>query len=177
MSYNLFMRNKRVLKPQDIVVLGKLVTDETWPTQKDIASTLELSQSEISHSLKTLEQVGLINLNQRKTNKLAVIEFVVHAVKFFYPSEKHGVGRGMSVGPSSQYFSKRVQSDEFNYVWPDPNGDSKGILISPLLPKLTSSIKENEKLLLFLNIVEVFRGLGGVRHLQEAQKALKEILK
>lgn len=170
------MRNNRGIKSQDIVVLGKLITDEKWPSQKDIAISLGLSQSEISHSLKTLEQVGLINSGQRNVNKLAVTEFIVHALKFFYPSEKHGVGRGISVGPSSAYFNKRVHSDEFHYVWPDPNGDTKGILISPLLPQLTTSIRENEKLLLFLNIIEVFRGLGGVRHLQVAQKALKEIL-
>ncbi len=170
------MRKNRVLKPQDIVVLGKLVTDEAWPTQKDIASSLELSQSEISHSLKTLEQVGLVNLNQKKVNKLAAMEFIVHALKFFYPSEKGGIGRGVNVGPSSSHFSKKVLSDEFNFVWPDPEGDSRGVLISPLLPKLTNSIKENEKLFLFLNVVEIFRGLGGVRHRQEAQKVLKEML-
>jgi hypothetical protein len=26
-------------------------------------------------------------------------------------------------------------------------------------------------------VVEIFRGLGGVRHIQEAQKSLKDILK
>jgi DNA-binding Lrp family transcriptional regulator len=171
------MRNNRVLKPQDIVVLAKLVTDEVWPTQKDIANALELSQSEISHSLKTLELVGLINIFQKRINKLAVQEFIVHAVKFFYPPEKHGIGRGIKVGPSYSYFSKKVHSDEFDYVWPDPDGESKGVIVSPLISRLSKTIKANEKLFLLLNIIEVFRGLGGVRHQQVAQKALKEILK
>lgn len=170
------MRNNRVLKPQDIVVLGKLITDEAWPTQKEIANALELSQSEISHSLKTLEQVSLINVTQKRINKLAVLEFIVHAIKFFYPSEKKGIGRGIKVGPSYSYFSKRVHPDEFDYVWPDPEGDSKGVIVSPLLTRFSKTIKENEKLLLFLNVIEVFRGLGGVRHRQEAQKALKELI-
>lgn len=171
------MRTNRVLKPQDIVVLGKLVTDEVWPTQKEIANALELSQSEISHSLKTLEQVGLINISQKRINKLAVLEFIVHAIKFFYPSEKQGIGRGIKVGPSYSYFSKRVHSDEFDYVWPDPDGEAKGVIVSPLLTRFSKTIKENEKLLLFLNVIEVFRGLGGVRHQQEAQKALKELIR
>lgn len=177
MCYIQDMRTNRVLKPQDIVVLGKLITDDIWPTQKEIASTLELSQSEISHSLKTLQQAGLINVVQKRINKLAVLEFIVHAIKFFYPSEKLGVGRGFKVGPSSSYFSKRVQRDEqFDYVWPDSEGETKGVIISPLLPHLSKKMKENEKLMLYLNVIEVFRGLGGVRHQQEAQKALKELI-
>ncbi len=61
-------------------------------------------------------------------------------------------------------------------MWPDPDGESKGVIVSPLLTRFSKTIKENEKLLLFLNIIEVFRGLGGVRHQQEAQKALKELI-
>ncbi|MFP5458220.1 MAG: hypothetical protein ACLGG7_05755, partial [Bacteriovoracia bacterium] len=74
-------------------------------------------------------------------------------------------------------FQKKVLSDEFTFVWPDPEGDTKGILISPLLEALTSEMKKNEDLMQFLSIVEIYRGLGGVRHTQEAQKALDELLR
>jgi DNA-binding Lrp family transcriptional regulator len=171
------MRSNRVLKQQDIIILGKLITDKQWPTQKEIAESIMLSQAEISHALKTLDGVGLINLGMKKVNKLAVAEFIEHAVKYLYPIEKKGMGRGLAIGPSYSYFKNKVQSEDYNYVWPDSEGITKGVIVVPLLPNLSQSVKENEKLLLFLNIVEIFRGLGGVRHIQVAQKMLKEILK
>lgn len=170
-------RTNRVLKPQDIVILGNLITNEQWPPQKVIADSLMLSQAEVSHALKTLEQVGLINIKMKKINKLAVTEFITHALKFFYPVEKKGVGRGILIGPSNASFREKVHSDEYNYVWPDSNGESKGVIVTPLIPELSKTVTGNEKLFLFLNVIEVFRGLGGVRHLQEAQKMLKEILR
>lgn len=170
-------RKNRGLKPQDIVILGKLITDSQWPAQKDISESLKVSQSEVSHALKTLEQVGLINLKLKKINKLAVNEFITHALKFFYPIEKKGIGRGVLIGPSFSAFREKIHSDEYNYVWPDPNGESKGIIVTPLLPELSANVKDDHKLFLFLNVIEIFRGLGGVRHLQEAQKILKDLLK
>lgn len=175
--YNEQMRKSRLLKSQDIIILGKLTTDEQWPTQKDIAETLQLSQAEISHALQTLEQVGLINIKNKKVNKLAVSEFIIHALKFFYPVEKKGIGRGVLIGPSSHLFRNKVNSDEYNYVWPDSKGSEKGVIVTPLIDGLAKLVTDNERLFLFLNVVEIFRGLGGVRHIQEAQKMLKDILK
>jgi DNA-binding Lrp family transcriptional regulator len=171
------MRKNRVLKQQDIIILGILITGKDWPSQREIADSISLSQAEVSHAFKTLESVGLINLEKKTLNKLAIAEFIEHAIKYFYPIEKKGMGRGLAVGPSYPYFKSKVQSEEYNYVWPDSAGETKGVIIVPLLANLAQSVKGNEKLLVFLNTVEIFRGLGGVRHMQVAQKALKEILK
>lgn len=171
------MRQNRQIKPQDVVILGKLISDKDCRSQKEIADSLGLSQAEISHALKTLAHVGLINLATKKVNKLAVTEFITHALKFLFPIEKKGTGRGISIGPSSSIFKGKVQSDDYNYIWPDPDGDSKGVVITPLLSNLPKSAIGNETLFTYLNVIEIFRGLGGVRHLQEAQKILKEILK
>lgn len=80
------------------------------------------------------------------------------------------------IGPSFSVFREKVHSDEYNYIWPDANGDNKGVIVVPLLTELSKVVKENKKLFLFLNVIEIYRGLGGVRHIQEAQKILKEIL-
>ena len=171
------MRQNRVIKPQDIVILGKLISEKLWPSQKEIADSLNLSQAEISHALNTLDHIGLINLSNKKINKLAITEFVTHALKYLYPIEKKGTGRGILIGPSSSIFKEKVRSDDYNYIWPNSNGDSKGIIVTPLLPELSSTVLSNEIMCQFLNVVEIFRGLGGVRHVQEAQKILKDILK
>ena len=152
------MRQNRVIKPQDIVILGKLISEKLWPSQKEIADSLNLSQAEISHALNTLDHIGLINLSNKKINKLAITEFVTHALKYLYPIEKKGTGRGILIGPSSSIFKEKVRSDDYNYIWPNSNGDSKGIIVTPLLPELSSTVLSNEIMCQFLNVVEVFRG-------------------
>jgi hypothetical protein len=70
----------------------------------------------MSHALKTLDHIGLINLSSNKINKLAVTEFITHALKNLYPIEKKGNGRGILIGPSSSILKKKVWSDEYNYI-------------------------------------------------------------
>ena len=53
------MRNNRVLEQQNIVILSEPIM---------------LSQAEVSHALKTLDSVGLMNLENKKINKIAIGE-------------------------------------------------------------------------------------------------------
>ena len=118
-----------------------MVTDNEWLTQKEIADSIMLSQAEVSHALKTLDSVGLINLEQKKLNKIAIAEFIEHAIKYFYPIEKKGMERGIAIGPSYSYFKSKVQSEDYNYVWPDFEGETKGVIVVPLLSNLSQSVK------------------------------------
>ena len=168
-------RKNRGIKSQDIGILGKLITDRNWPSQKEVSSELKISQSEVSLGFKALESVGLINVSSRKLNKIAIKEFLTHAVKYFFPVEKYGIGRGHLAGPSASEFSQRVHSDE-SYIWSHEAGNSRGIVVNSILVKIPESVIQNEKLYLFLSIVDIYRGLGGVRHVKEANISLERLL-
>ncbi|MCT4643164.1 MAG: hypothetical protein N4A33_12810 [Bacteriovoracaceae bacterium] len=168
-------RKSRGIKPQDIAILGKLITDENWPSQKEVSIELEISQSEVSLGFKALESVGLISVNSKKLHKIAIKEFLTCAIKYFVPLEKYGIGRGYFAGPSALEFGQKVHSDDY-YIWPHENGDSKGVVVKPVLAKIPESVINNEKLYLFLSIVDIYRGLGGVRHIKEANKSLERLL-
>ena len=157
MGDNLRMsRNKRGIKPQDIAILGKLIVDKNWPSQKDISNELEISQSEVSLGFKALEAVGLIGVSSKKLHKIAIKEFITHAVKYFFPLDQNGIGRGFLAGSSAPYFNKKVHSDEF-YVWSHENGDARGAVVNPILSKMPGSVIKNKILYLFLSLVEVLQ--------------------
>ena len=72
-----------MLKPQDIVVLCKLVAgaeDAPW-RQQDLAGALGLSQAEIHKALARAEHAGLYLPSQRKVARRALHEFLVHGLK------------------------------------------------------------------------------------------------
>lgn len=168
-------RKYRSLKPHDIIILGKLLVEDSFSSQVHISEELQISQSEVSLGLKALERVGLINNTNKKVNKVATREFITHAVKYLCPIEKEGTGRGFLTGPSSPFFNKKVHSSDI-YVWPHEDGDSRGMIINALVSKISKAIILNEDLYLFLSITDIFRGLGGVRHLKEAEEQLKRLL-
>jgi len=169
------MRKYRGLKPHDIAILGMLVTEKNWPSQSKISRELCISQSEVSLGFKALEKVGLIQSSAKKVNKISVKEFIIHVIKYLIPIEKEGISRGFLTGPSSVFFKDKVHSDNM-YIWPHEEGDSKGIIINSVIAKMPESIISNRSLYLFLSIVDIFRGLGGVRHLKEAEKELERLI-
>lgn len=168
-------RKFRGLKSHDIAILGSLVVREHWPSQIQISGDLNISQSEVSIGFKALQNVGLINIRSKKINKIATKEFIIHAIKYLAPIEKKGIGRGFLAGPSSPFFSGKVHSSD-NYIWPHEEGDSRGIVVNSLVSTIPSAIITNKDLYLFLSIADIFRGLGGVRHLKEAEIELVRLL-
>lgn len=169
------MRKYRGLKPHDIAILGMLVTENDWPSQSEISRELSISQSEVSLGYKALEKVGLIQSAARKVNRIATKEFIIHVIKYLAPIEKAGMGRGFLAGPSSSFFNSKVHSDDL-YIWPHEDGNSRGIIINSVISKVSESVISNRDLYLFLSIVDIFRGLGGVRHVKEAEKELDRLM-
>jgi hypothetical protein len=173
------MRNLNVLKPQDVLILSKLIVCKSNPIlQKDLSETLHISRAEISFGFERLKNANLISEDKKNVNQLASLEFLQHALKYLFPVEKGGIDRGYAIGPSFTFFKKKVvHGEELPFIWPDANGPEKGMTIFPFFKKLVRASNNDEKLFHFLNVIEIFRGVGGIRHQKEAIKELERILK
>lgn len=169
-------RKNRGLKQHDIAVIGAILSSPDWPSQKEISLKLDISQAEVSYSFGTLERIGLINAETKKLYKTAIKELIVHGIKYFFPIEESGIGRGYPTGPSSPFFKNKVHSDN-TYVWAHEDGNQRGIITNSIIHKVPISVIDDDKLYLFLSVIDVYRGLGGVRHLKEAEKYLERLLK
>lgn len=136
-----------MLKPQDIVVLVKLLAQTdclNWP-QHRLAAHLCLSVSAINASLMRLSKSGLIHLglNENKYQPVmaADLEVLVCGVKYFFPAEVGALTLGIATSYAAPIFEKKIMLGEDPIpVWPTEEGDQRGIGLKPLYHCIPNSL-------------------------------------
>ena len=151
-----------MLRPQDLVILLKIISlsDDRW-MNKDIASSLFLSPSEISISLSRSEIAGLLDNSRRHVRKQALVELLVYGVPYILPQIPGSVTLGVPTAHSHEYFIGKISSSEM-YVWPDAESNYRGFSVEPLYSNVAKAAKLDEKLYLYLALIDVLR-MGKVR--------------
>ena len=123
-----------ILKPQDILILIKLVAlaESEW-TYFSLGVELSIDSSEVHSGLRRAVAAHLMDEQRRKPVKKALEEFLIHGVKYVYPASTGGLTRGMPTsfaGPPLR--GVIVSSGLVPPVWPDPEGEEQGYEFSPL---------------------------------------------
>lgn len=170
-------RENKGIKSQDVLVLSKLISNKDKVVkQMDLARDLNLSQAEIANSLERLKKASLIDESKKKVNKLTAIEFYKYVLKFLFPIEYDGPGRGVAAGPSADFVKEEVLNDELGHVWLDGKGETRGMLVRPIYPTVVESVKSDSVLYKLMCLVDILRGLGGKRHKIFAETELSKII-
>ena len=167
------MRPFNGIKPQDIAILLKLVTlgDKKW-RHMDLVSALGLSQGEISFSLNRCRTVGFLDSAKKKVMKAALLEFLIHGLKYVFPARPGPISRGLPTAHSAAPLSgKIVAQAEDMYVWPYENGRARGQSIEPLYEKAPQAAEKDKALYELLTLVDAIRA-GRVR---EQAMAVREL--
>ena len=135
-----------MMKPQDIVVLAKLLSyykkKKNW-TQAGLAEELCLSPSQVNYALKRLLTAKLLAPVLSKDNdnetKLVPItrsceEFLIHGFKFVFPAEFGSQSPGIPTAYAAPPLNKIIISgDDLPPVWPAiGEGAIRGIELKPL---------------------------------------------
>lgn len=166
-----------MLKQQDILVLLKIVTYKDAPfAMKDVAAALKISPSQVTESLERCRCCGLIDSTKQKVQKLALLELLVHGIKYVFPITPGGRVRGI---PTAHYVSPMkeqiVASDNDMLVWPYPRGNHKGFSITPLYRTVPDIVQNDEELYQLLAIVDCLR-IGRRREVELAKDELEKRL-
>ena len=116
------------MKPQDIVVVFKLLTSG-WPGSfAALARDVGLSVSEAHAALLRAQQAGLVEPMGRRPNKSAIAEFLIHGIRYVFPVSLGASSRGMPTShaapPLDKEFPAAVDGDM--PVWPDQDGEHRG---------------------------------------------------
>lgn len=164
------------MRPQDIVILLAIVSygKKDWLI-KELASSLYISQSEVSESLNRSQVSGLIDYNKRRVNRHALVEFLEFGLPYVFPVQPGPVVSGMPTAHSHPILKDKIISEQF-HVWPEPGGSVRGFAVEPLYEKQAKAAKENNELYKLLAMVDVFR-VGNRREAKFAKDILdKSIL-
>ena len=164
---------KQYMKPQDIVVLLKIISlkDKPW-SQVTIADELFMSQSEVSQSIARSKYARLLLPDRKKVMRLSFYEFLQYGIAFVFPQQPGPVIRGVPTAHSAPPLNEHIVSEEY-YVWPYGKGTARGHSIAPLYPSVVDAIKLDSDLYEMLAMVDALR----VGRAREKNFALKELKK
>lgn len=172
------MRSLNGIKPQDILMLLKI---SLWSKKKgwrnlDLAGELGLSPFEISVGLERAHRSGFLDASKRMLLRSALLEFLLHGLKYVYPIQPGPLNRGIPTAHSaSPLAGKIVSEDSDQYVWPDKNGYRRGQAIEPLYASVPLAVKNDPKLHELLALLDALR-IGRAREQTLAAQELKKRL-
>lgn len=203
-----------MLKSQDIVILLKILAtlilskDKAAElTQKELATYLCMSASEVHAGMKRLVLAGLLGAvdwggynggynvyqkmgystagyygGQHRTIllpiKAACEECLISAVKYFFPVQLGAYTRGIATSYAAPVFEKHILiGDDPIPVWPDAEGDQRGLALEPLYRSVPRSLNQFPDPIFYelLTLIDAIRS-GRVRERNIAIKLLKERL-
>ena len=173
------------IKPQDIVVLAKLIArkgGKDW-SQNGIAVELCLSPSQINSSLKRLVFAGLMTPYKQPGKPEPIIqacsEFFTHGMKYIFPAKLGRLARGVPTSYSGPSLKRQIVAGKDPVpVWPYGKGEVRGVALMPLYPSVPESITQYPDPLFYdiLTLLDAIRS-GRAREKQLAIQCLSEILK
>lgn len=166
-----------VLKPQDVLVVLKLLAlrEKSW-NYAWLGVQLGMSSSQLHSAVKRAieSHLAVRKGDTIMPNLRNLEEFLIHGLKYVFVPERGELTRGIptmfAAPPLKKYFSS---SGEPPPVWPDPDGEVRGITFSPLYKLAPRAALSDLVLYELLVLVDSIRG-GNAR---ERNMAVKELNK
>jgi hypothetical protein len=170
-----------ILKPQDTLLLVKY-----WSLKKqgkarnvrDIAEAIGISPGEVSKGTQRLVASHLVveRSGDIFSETGAMLEWLSYGVRYAYPYESIGFGRGMATSWNCPVLKSEVVSPVPALVWQTVGGDTEGLLIKPLHQSVPLAASRDTLLYQVMSLVEAIRG-GKPRELAIARELLTDLIK
>ncbi|MBP7586207.1 MAG: winged helix-turn-helix domain-containing protein [Spirochaetes bacterium] len=166
------------MKPQDVVVLGKILVMEGRRVPiAELASSIGLSASETHAAIKRCEKSGLLLPDERRVQRSGLQEFLFHGLKYAFPAETGPPDRGIPTAHSAPPLAHKIISGAGDvFVWPFAKGTSTGTSVVPLYPSVPAAALGDQLLYEFLALVDALR-LGRVRERKMAEEELAKMIR
>jgi hypothetical protein len=169
-----------ILKPQDLVVVLKLASNQSYSfTYADLADQLKLSTSQVHGSVGRARLAKLVRGSQEEKPvpiKAALREFVLFGARYAFPPVFGPATRGMETAHAAPPLNSMIApTSELPPVWPDPHGAARGLALYPLYPNATIAAKRDRVLYELLALFDALRG-GAAREREMAMEMLQERL-
>jgi hypothetical protein len=124
------------MQGQDIALLLKLaIQSEPRIQSKSVAESLCISPSEVSKAMRRCVASGLLYISgtEKRVNRLALMEFLSHGLKYAFPPVRGPLVRGVPTAAAAEPLKSRFLEDsDPPAVWPYPEGKVRGIALAPL---------------------------------------------
>ncbi len=166
------------LKPQDVLVALKLLAHPGAAfSYLRLAADLTMSSSEVHAAVRRATIAGLLQDNPKHTpNHKALLEFLVHGLKYAFAAELGRLTRGMPTAHAAPpLLGQFVANDDPPPVWPDPEGNVRGQGLEPIYRSAPLAARADPQLYELLSLVDAVRS-GRARERELAVKELRSRL-
>ncbi len=170
-----------ILKPQDTLLLIKywsLKQQGEARNVRGIAEAIGISPGEISKGTQRLVASHLVveRSGDIFAETGAMLEWLSYGVRYAYPYESIGFGRGMATSWNCPALKSEVVSPVPAWVWQTVGGDTEGLLVKPVHQSVPLAASRDIFLYQVMSLVEAIRG-GKPRELAIARKLLTDLIK
>jgi DNA-binding Lrp family transcriptional regulator len=164
------------LRPQDVVAALQLAASGQALSYAALAQALEMSPSQTHSAVARAVRAGLVERDTRQVNRRALLEFLVHGVKYVFPAVRGRATRGIPTAHAAPPLAKQIAAaGELPPVWPDPHGPVRGETFMPLHRSAVAAAKRDPKMYELLALVDALRD-GRARERRRAQTELEKRL-
>lgn len=167
------------LKPQDLAVAFKLaVSDGARLPYAVLAKQMALSPFEAHAAVARLVQARLLTEVEGRLELVmpAFKPFVLQGAVYFFPAVRGEITIGFPTAHAVEPLkSKLMPTQELPPVWPHPEGQSRGMSLLPLYPKLPLAAKQDDKLYRALALFDALRS-GQARERDLVRGLLESVL-
>lgn len=170
-----------VLKPQDTLLALKywsLKQDGGESSVRGISNAIGISASEVSKGTKRLIAAHLVVERSGSVfvETGALLEWLCYGVRYAYPQESVGYGRGMATSWNCPLLESDMSPPIPPIVWAYSGGDVEGALIKPIHNSVPAAADRDDYLYRAMSLLEAIRG-GKPRELVIARELLIKLLK
>lgn len=164
-----------VLRPQDLLVSVKLALEPRASYPK-LSKDLGISVSEVYKAVQRATEAGLLTAD-REPARAALLEFILHGVRYAFAARRGRVVRGMPTGHGAPPLREGIDPGEEPVpVWPDPAGDVRGESFEPLYASVPAAARRDRVLYECLALIDAVRG-GRARERALAKEHLTRMLR
>jgi hypothetical protein len=166
--------NPAPLHPRDVAVALMLVLEPEARYQR-ISEVLGCALSVAHAAVRRLNGAGLLLPGERAVNRRALLEFLVHGVRYAFPARPGVTVRGIPTAHAGRPLASRFSETAAPYVWPADQGTVAGASIEPLIPTAPDLMRRAPQLADLLTLVDACR-VGQARERAAAEGLLHDAL-
>lgn len=166
----------RMLKAQDIVVAVRLAlpagAEWTYPT---LGASVGLSASEAHSAVKRAARAGLVDAESKTVRRHALLELLVHGVKYVFPPVWTTMTRGVPTAHGVAPLMDSIIDEGPPPVWPHPRGTVRGPGLTPIYPSVPDVALRDAAFHQWMALIDAIRA-GRARERDLAIRLLTERL-
>lgn len=169
------------LKPQDTLLAIKywsINRNGLVSSVRGISEAIGISVGEVSKARKRLVASHLVAGRPEGVfvEKGALLEWLCYGVRYAYPQQTFGYGRGMATSWNCPFVKSELVAPVPSLVWSVPDGETEGVLLKPIHASVPFAANRDKRLYCALALLEAIRG-GKPRELSIARDLMVNLIK